>query len=63
MTLIFNEEKLDETKLISEYGIENKSIIQLLPSITIENTIVVPSEMFDLPFTWKDTVENIKEKI
>jgi hypothetical protein len=62
-TLIFNEEKLDDTKPISDVGIKNKSVVQLLPSVTIENKIVVPSEMFDLPFTWKDTIENIKEKI
>jgi hypothetical protein len=62
-TLIFNEDKLDDTKPISDIGIKNKSVVQLLPSVTIENKIVVPSEMFDIPFTWKDTVENIKEKI
>jgi hypothetical protein len=62
-TLIFNEDKLDDTKPISDTGIKNKSVVQLLPSIIIENKTVTPSEMFDLPFTWKDTVEIIKEKI
>lgn len=62
-TLIFNEEKIDDAKTISDVGIKNKSVVQLLPSITIENKTVTPPEMFELSFEWKDTVENIKEKI
>ena len=62
-TLIFNEEKLDDATTISDVGIKNKSVVQLLPSITIENKTVTLSEIFELSFEWKDTVENIKEKI
>jgi len=49
-TLIFNEEKIDDAKPISDVGIKNKSVVQLLPSITIENKTAVPTEMFDLSF-------------
>jgi hypothetical protein len=62
-TLIFNEDKLDDVKPIMELEVKNKSVVQLLPSITIENKTVSPPEMFELSFEWKDTVENIKEKI
>jgi len=62
-TLIFNSEKIDGTTTISDVGIKNKSVVQLLPTITIENKTVSPPEMFELSFEWKDTVENIKEKI
>jgi hypothetical protein len=49
-TLIFNEEKLDDATTISDVGIKNKSVFQLLPSITIENKTVTPPEMFELSF-------------
>ena len=49
-TLIFNEEKLEDAKPISDIGIKNKSVVQLLPSITIENKTVTPPEMFELSF-------------
>jgi hypothetical protein len=62
-TLIYNEEKLDDVKPILELDVKNQSVIQLLPSITIENNAVDPPEMFELPFEWKDTIENIKDKI
>lgn len=62
-TLIFNEEKLDDVKPILELDVKNQSVIQLLPSITIENNAVDPPEMVELPFEWKDTIEDIKDKI
>jgi hypothetical protein len=62
-TLIFNEEKLDDVKPILELEVKNQSVVQLLPSITIENNAVDPPEMVELPFEWKDTIENIKDKI
>jgi hypothetical protein len=62
-TLIFNEEKLDDVKPILELDVKNQSVLQLLPSITIENNAVDPPEMVELPFEWKDTVEDIKDKI
>ena len=62
-TLIFNEEKLEDDKTISDVGIKNKSVVQLLPTITIENKTVSPSEIFELSFEWKDTIEKIMEKI
>jgi hypothetical protein len=62
-TLIFNEEKLDDVKPILELEVKNQSVVQLLPSITIENNAVDPPEMVELTFEWKDTIENIKDKI
>jgi hypothetical protein len=62
-TLVYNEEKLDDVKPILELDVKNQSVIQLLPSITIENNAVDPPEMVELPFEWKDTVEDIKNKI
>ena len=49
-TLIFNEEKLDDVKPILELEVKNQSVVQLLPSITIENNAVDPPEMVKLPF-------------
>jgi hypothetical protein len=60
---MFNSEKIDDSKTILDVGIKNKSVIQLLPTITIENKTVAPPEIFELSFEWKDTIENIKEKI
>jgi hypothetical protein len=62
-TLIFNEEKLDDVKPIMELEVKNKSVVQLLPSITIENNAVDPPEVVELPFEWNYTIENIKDKI
>jgi hypothetical protein len=62
-TLVYNEEKLDDVKPILELDVKNQSVVQLLPSITIENNAVDPPEMVELPFEWKDTIENIKDKI
>ena len=62
-TLVYNEEKLDDVNIISELVIMNESIVQLLPSMVIENRTVNPPVMVELPFEWKDTIENIKDKI
>jgi hypothetical protein len=62
-TLIFNEEKLDDVKPIMELEVKNKSVVQLLPSITIKNNAVDPPEVVELPFEWHYTIENIKDKI
>ena len=41
-TLIFNEETIDQRKSVNEYRIGDKSVLQILPSVTIyENKIGV----------------------
>jgi hypothetical protein len=46
-----------------ELEVKNKSVVQLLPSITIENNAVDPPEVVEFPFEWNYTIENIKDKI
>jgi hypothetical protein len=49
-TLIFNEDKIDNLKSFYELGIRSKSVIQLLPSVTVVNNTVDPAEMFEVSF-------------
>ena len=60
--LIFDGEQLEDSRTFSDYKIQNKSILQLIPVIKIF-VKTVTGEMIPLNFKLSDTIGMVKEKI